>query len=99
MAPVSVEQSLRYADHKFAEAEKALAGTSTGRREIGKGRTSYPVDQRAALDHQASLRDHVLGGQNRGNGKSQGADLKIPSYPDMHRLILRNQDYALIGGL
>ena len=27
---------LRYADHKFAQAEKALAGKSTGRRAIGK---------------------------------------------------------------
>ena len=27
---------LRFADHRFVEAEKALAGTATGRRTIGK---------------------------------------------------------------
>jgi len=27
---------LRYADHKFAQAEKKLAGKATGRRQIGK---------------------------------------------------------------
>ena len=27
---------LRYADHKFSEVEKELAGKSTGRRQIGK---------------------------------------------------------------
>ena len=27
---------LRYADHKFAQAEKELSGTATGRRTLGK---------------------------------------------------------------